>query len=30
MIRNAAGQPIGAIIALTNLEKRKQNKEEEI
>ncbi len=30
MIRNAAGQPIGAIIALTNLEKRKQNKEEEV
>lgn len=29
MIRNASGQPIGAIIALTNLEKRKQSKEEE-
>jgi len=29
MIRNNAGQPIGVIIALTNLEKRKQNKEEE-
>ncbi len=30
MIRDVAGQPTGAIIALTNLEKRKQNKEEEI
>ncbi|MCK5051843.1 MAG: hypothetical protein KAS53_08980 [Candidatus Cloacimonetes bacterium] len=30
MIRDAAGQPTGAIIALTNLEKRKQSKEEEI
>jgi len=30
MIRNAAGQPTGAIIALTNLEKRKQNKEDEV
>lgn len=30
MIRNAAGQPTGAIIALTNLEKRKQHKEEEL
>ena len=30
MIRDAAGQPTGAIIALTNMEKRKQTKEEEI
>ena len=30
MIRDAAGQPTGAIIALTNLEKRKQNKEDEL
>ncbi len=30
MIRDAAGQPTGAIIALTNLEKRKQHKEEEL
>ncbi|MDP8200787.1 MAG: hypothetical protein P9M11_01445 [Candidatus Tenebribacter burtonii] len=30
MIRDVAGQPIGAIIALTNLEKRKQNKEDEL
>ena len=30
MIRDVAGQPTGAIIALTNLEKRKQNKEEEL
>ena len=30
MIRDAAGQPTGAIIALTNLEKRKQIKEDEI
>ncbi len=30
MIRDAAGQPTGAIIALTNMEKRKQTKEDEI
>lgn len=30
MIRDVAGQPTGAIIALTNLEKRKQSKEEEL
>jgi len=30
MIRDAAGQPTGAIIALTNLEKRKQNKEDDL
>jgi len=30
MIRDAGGQPTGAIIALTNLEKRKQIKEDEI
>ena len=30
MIRDVTGQPTGAIIALTNLEKRKQNKEEEL
>ena len=30
MIRDATGQPTGAIIALTNLEKRKQNKEDEL
>jgi len=30
MIRDVAGQPTGAIIALTNLEKRKQNKEDEL
>ena len=30
MIRDAAGQATGAIIALTNMEKRKQTKEDEI
>ncbi len=30
MIRDVAGQPTGAIIALTNLEKRKQNKEDDL
>lgn len=30
MIRDAAGKPTGAIIALTNMEKRKQIKEEEL
>jgi len=30
MIRDAAGQPTGAIIALTNIEKRKQTKEDDL